>query len=520
MAFLDKLITPHDADAGRAAPVYPLAISGTPTMEQSRASEGSFTFAGRSYNAIATLTGREWFGPQQPLPPVAPPDFEVRTFDYPFGVNLQATYPKSTEGVSFQQLISLADNYDLLRLVIETRKDQVSKMPWHFRLKQLPGVKIADMQSKTLTDPRIRDLTEFFKKPDGDHSWQQWIRAVLEDIFVTDALSIYPRRTNGGGIWAIDVVDGQYIKRLIDQNGRTPQPPSFAYQQIIKGLPATNIKASEMAYCPRNIRSRRIYGFGPVEQILITINLALRRQMSQLAYYTSGNVPEMIISAPDTWSLEEIDKLQKMLDQYSGDLQARRRMWIVPEAKNILQTKAEMLKDEMDEWLARVVCYCFSVPPTPFVRIMNRATSQSLQEAALAEGLIPLMSFLEEVMNMLIQDPYFINESDIEFAWQDEQQSDQLKQAQIDKIYVSMGKYSIDELRERDGEDPFGVPPYVLTGTGPIPATDIGRVPPPQPGQMGGGLLPQPGQAPPPPTTASARGVPIVKRLKKKTLVY
>jgi hypothetical protein len=65
------------------------------------------------------LTGQapaDWFGPQNPLPPQAPPDVAGRQFDYPFGFNL-AIAPRSAEPTGFAELRGLADNYDLLRAV-------------------------------------------------------------------------------------------------------------------------------------------------------------------------------------------------------------------------------------------------------------------------------------------------------------------------------------------------------------------------------------------------------------------
>src|SRR5712671_4991647 len=84
-----------------------------------------------------------WFGPLAPLSPVAPANTPPRRFDYPSGVNLVAL-PRSYEAVSFQQMRALADSLDLVRIAIETRKDQVSKMPWSFRAKS-----IVDVAAKT-----------------------------------------------------------------------------------------------------------------------------------------------------------------------------------------------------------------------------------------------------------------------------------------------------------------------------------------------------------------------------------
>src|SRR3984957_19901794 len=70
--------------------------------------------------------GADWFGPLAPIPP---PQVAGRQWDYPSGYNL-ATTPRINEPISFQTLRGLAEGYDLLRLVIETRKDQVARLSW------------------------------------------------------------------------------------------------------------------------------------------------------------------------------------------------------------------------------------------------------------------------------------------------------------------------------------------------------------------------------------------------------
>ena len=57
------------------------------------------------------------------------PEVAGRQWDYPSGYNL-STLPRVYEPVSFQTLRGLAEGYDLLRLVIETRKDQVARLTW------------------------------------------------------------------------------------------------------------------------------------------------------------------------------------------------------------------------------------------------------------------------------------------------------------------------------------------------------------------------------------------------------
>lgn len=312
----------------------------------------------------------DFFGPRQPQRPLAPPGAAVgRQFDYPAGANLQ-TRPRAYEPISFDQLRGMADNYDLLRLVIETRKDQLSKVPFQILPKKKTG-----QSSRAVADERCDNVEKFFLCPDKEHDWFTWLRMLLEDMFVIDAPTLYARRTRDGQLWAFEIVDGGTIKRVISEDGRTPMPPEPAYQQILKGMPAVNYTTEEITYRPRNPRSNKVYGYSPVEQIVMTVNIALRRQISQLQHYTEGNVPEALAGTPDGWTPQQIGEFQGYWDSImEGNTAARRHMKFVPGGIQVQFTRGENgLQDQFDEWLARIVCYAFSLPPLPFVKQVNRA---------------------------------------------------------------------------------------------------------------------------------------------------
>ena len=248
-------------------------------------------------------TGKtDWFGPRDPMPPVAPADVAGRALDYQTGYN-QNLAPRALEPVSFSQLRTLADAYGLLRLIIETRKDQVSRMKWN--------VKYRDPRKEA--DGRTDKINAFLRTPDREHDWDTWIRALVEDMLVIDAATIYPRKTRGGEVYSLDLIDGATIKRVIAEDGRTPLEGP-AYQQVLKGVVAGNFMPGELMYRVRNWRVHRIYGYSPVEQVITTINIALRRQMHQLQYYTEGNVPEALIGVPETWTTEQIRQFQEYWD--------------------------------------------------------------------------------------------------------------------------------------------------------------------------------------------------------------
>jgi hypothetical protein len=77
---------------------------------------------------------------------------------------------------------------------------------------------------------------------------------------------------------------------VIEPWGRVPHPYldgdrliyTAAYQQILKGYPAIDYSVRDVLYRPRNLRVNRVYGMSPVEQIVTTVNIALRRQISSI----------------------------------------------------------------------------------------------------------------------------------------------------------------------------------------------------------------------------------------------
>ncbi len=395
--------------------------------------------------AITGAPPDTWFGPSQPLPPAAQEQTEGRAFDYPVAYNLRQT-PRSGE-TTFGTLRALADGYDLLRLVIETRKDQIKSFEWEV----VPADDKADEAQFTA---QIKQATEFLGRPDGEHAWDDWLSMFVEDLLVIDAVAVYPALTKGGKVHALELVDAATIARKIDAMGRTPIAPDPAYQQVLHGVPANDLSADQLVYMMRNPRTSRLYGYSPVEQVMMTVNIALRRQVSQLEFYTSGNVPEALAQVPDTWSPIQVQQFQLLWDSLNeGNTAARRKMRFMPALKDITFPKKEMLKDEYDEWLARIVCFAFSIPPTSFVKQQNRATAEQAADSAKEEGLAPLMRWLANKMTFLLN--YHLGLQGIKFKWKIENVLNPEAQAKVDQIYVTTKVVTPDEVRESLGMPPL-----------------------------------------------------------------
>ncbi|TDV04678.1 phage portal protein [Paraburkholderia caballeronis] len=421
------------------------------------------------YSVSGTSTA--WMSPGPGLAPLAdrPQDqTRGRQFDYQVNVNL-IPRPRTYEQVTFEQLRALADNCDILRLVIENEKDNLAKLKWKFKPRD----------SKKQPDERCAQLTDFFSMPDQEHTWDEWLRMLLEDLFVIDAPCLFPLKTRGGDVdptgnlsdwYAFEPMDGATIKRFITPQGRTPVPPDPAYQQILKGLQAVDYTRDELIYRPRNVRTNKIYGYSPVEQILTTVNISIRRALNQLSYYTEGNVPDLLFGVPDTWQPDQIKQFQLWWDSLTSG-QSKKKGRFIPGGIAPHDTKPLALKDEYDEWLARVVCYAFSTAPTPFVKQMNRATAQTAQEDAAQEGLLPRMNWIRNLVNFIVWK--YVGWTDLEFDWDQEEPLDPLVATQIQDFKVKNGTLSVDEARQEDGREPIGMSNAVYTPTGPVPVVDF-----------------------------------------------
>jgi hypothetical protein len=454
---------------------------------------------------VTGVTPNGWMTPSQPVEPVAQEQAHGRAWDYPVGYNTTYT-PRAYTNVSFEQLRGMADAYDLMRLAIETRKDQITLQDWTISNK--------DPKKKEATDPRVDELTAFFSAPDKLNDWDTWLRMLIEDLLVIDAATIYLRPNRAGKLYAMEIIDGSTISPIINDDGRTPYPPSPAYVQALKGVPATYYTANELLYRPRNKRSNKVYGMSPVEQVIMTVNIALRRQLSQLEYYTSGNVPEMLIGVPEEWGVDDIKKFQTWWDaMLTGNQAERSKAKFVPGGMQPHPTKEAMLKDDYDEWLARIIAYAFSISPQALSKMMNRATAEVSDKSQDDEGLKPLQKWVKGLMDFIIT-TYF-GYTDLHFTWQSTRETDPEKQAKIDDINIRNGSKSVDEVRGERGDDAIGMKHAVYGVAGVTLVEDIINPPELPEGQQL--ALPAPGNAKekePQEDTAK-----VAKRQKKKRVV-
>jgi Phage portal protein len=441
-----------------------------------------------------------WFTPFQPVMPFGPPFVNYpREWDYPVGLNLEYI-SRRQELCNHLRLMSRSNG--ILRTVIERRKDQFIRMPGAFQLKDKPEKK----------DKRITELKEFFRKPDRKHTYAQWVFMLLDDRFVIDAATIYRGwRRRDGKPYVLEVLDGRTIKPLVDDAGRIPDFPNPAYQQVIKGLPMINLCENELIYAPmRPTPELPIYGLSEVEMIMLEATQAIRRLLYQVNFWNEGTIPDVWAQTPTDWTPQQVAMFQAYHDSlYGGNLSQKSRVRFMPGGvapEPIKGSAGELLKSEYDEWLARIICFTFSMSPQPFINQMNRATAETAQEQAETEGLHPLMTWWKDaIMDRIVLEDFGYD--DIEWVWTPNKDVDPVKQANTLTVYVKGGIMTVNEARDQLGlpEVPEGDTLFIETGSGGVPLSHAIE-PPPEPAPVAAPGAAAPAERGGAPSAGASRG--------------
>jgi hypothetical protein len=410
---------------------------------------------------IRDISSSYWFGPLQPIKPTAPDSYRPRQFQYLPGSNILWT-PKSDSAITFETLRTLADSWDLLRIVIETQKDRICKTKFVARKKMTVDYATkTDWEKDNAKDKTVKALNDvFLASPDGFHDFDTWLRMWLEDMIVCDAVALWLERDQQGRIASVHPLDGSTINRLLTDQGLTPPPPSAAYQQVVYGTPACDLTTDELLYFMRNERTNRRYGYSPVEQCMLSIVIGLNNQEFWAQYYKSGNVPEALCFLPGDLPADKVKEYQDFFDSaLAGDLSKRRRLTFLPgfgtdgKGQSSVQfTKDNLTKDETYELLIRIVCFCIGVNAQPLMKTLApRAGAQVQQETSEEEGKEPYIQSVLTVLNNLIQRKMGLAEYEV--IREEDQELDPLKAAQADNLLA--GKImKVNEIRKKRGLDP------------------------------------------------------------------
>lgn len=444
------------------------------------------------------------------VPPENLPRPQPRRWEYPVAWNMPT--PPGTEGIRlapFQTLRAYADMSTFLRACIDKRIEEILGLEWDItptieaEKSMANGVGMADFQAR-----RIKAL-EFFARPDPEYNtFHSWLRAVLEDVFVIDALSIYiaPPRVPGHGLFGTDVaaltlIDGTTIRPLIDLHGGTPAPPAVAFQQYMWGVPrvdmvdvitqeemddefgppAAQLRGDQMLYLPYRRRTTSPYGYSHVESCMVPVGIELAKQKYVLSYYSEGNVPATWLTIGNADTPQQVKQWQDALDAMIGDVGARHQVFALPDGSAGQPTHPNAMVDSYDmsnkeEILANFALTAMEMGMLPGGKSGGMSAGSSMakanQDTGMRTATKPLLMFLKRnLFDLVLQQ--FAGQKDMQWHWKGlEPPEDVEKILQTDIALVNAGIKSRDETRRERGLQPWSIPltqePTVTTPQGVI----------------------------------------------------
>ncbi|MEN6525839.1 MAG: phage portal protein [Candidatus Polarisedimenticolia bacterium] len=410
--------------------------------------------------------------PMAPAPPIQPTEplgRSPRAWVPPLGWNLGTVPRGNVPGLTPFATLRAVASWDLVRCAINDLIGQIVGLDW-----------VARGKSDLRGDPDPADLARakaFLAMPDAANRvpLRAWLVRAVEEVVVTDALSLVPRRALDGTPLGLTQIDGATICPRVDVYGEYPLPPATAYQQIVYGRPETDFTLpggdAPLWYVPMSPRVDSPYGRSRVEAILLTANLAARSNNFDLSWFTEGNIPEAIYGMPADVGEEALQKMQDYFDEkFAGVDHARSgRVALLPDGK-LMQFQQRQWSYDNAEWWGRLICWAIGVSNLPLAKMMNRATSEQAEKGSTDSGTKPVAKFVAEILTRYLADELGI--ADVEIAVDDaEAIAPETAQAR-DEGDARSGLRTLNEIRSERGLPPYpdaiGARPFVITGSGPV----------------------------------------------------
>jgi hypothetical protein len=457
------------------------------------------------------------FGPATPLIPSSinplsqrgKPD--PRRWEFEVAQNINVT---GNRLVPFKTLRQVADMSDIVRRCIEVLKAKMSGLDYDIVLTDNAVQRIMAEQgvnqvraaaiAKEQFAEDINRVRDFWNMPDISNGmdFASWLRTMLEDLLVLDAVAIWPQKTVGGDLLALQLLDGSTIKPLIDDRGMRPTPPNAAFQQILYGFPRSEFTApteeleadgeftsDELSYWVMNRRTHSVYGYGPVERSLPLADLYLRRQQWLRAEYTDGVMPELMFKTNATFgnNPEVLRAYENIFnDDLAGQTEQRKRARLLPEGLEPIQFDGygEKFSETLDEYLTVAICGHFGVLPTEIgftgkTGLGGSSVHEGQAESSEVIGLLPLARWVASHISALSYN-YLGMPRELEFKFQPSARQDDKAIADAEDIRLKNGSLTLNEARARNGmallDSDYADQPLFVAGSAAFALTEDGPV--------------------------------------------
>lgn len=357
-----------------------------------------------------------------------------------------------------QQLRRFARNNEFVQTAINRRKRQIGMARWRLVRRADPNAAPDPRVEKT-----VRDLLDVVNPK--MESFRSLLDQVIFDLLVLDAGCIEKEKTLGGQIIALHAVDGATIAPDPDWDGTAPR--ATRYRQYIDGICKAKLRNDQLIYMMANPATDRVIGWSPLETLFRVVRAELyaedfdwdmvRQTAPNIALYLGAGVNDQ--------------QRDKFIEYWENEVAGQKAMAVLSggdrEGKNepkAIQLRSDTFEDRLGykKWLATKIAAVFEMDLMVFN--LSEAVQKSVGNSLTArtdEGANGVASLVAEYMTREIV--WEVDTSrDHAFEFDDLNARDELAQAKIDQIRMSIGVTYPNELRARDGFDPveWGEEPY------------------------------------------------------------
>lgn len=387
------------------------------------------------------------------------------------GIQSQYGLRKSTN-ITLQTLRRMSVTNWVDRTCISTLRDEITGIPWD----------IAPMNPKEPWDKKFQQyVKELLMRPNrNNENWRTLIDKVVEDILVVDAGTIEKVRNKDGMLVELWHLDGATIRPVFDEHGVVGNP---AYEQYLPGQrepkPVAQWANDDVIYImwnPQGAVDSFGFGMSPVEAGLAVGTAFLYAEAYNLNFFKNNSIPAMIINMGKEVPPQEVDKFRAFLAAEMMGTQGFHQPVVTSfndgfSVEPLLSKPSDMAWEKYVEWQMKwkVALYRMSPQDIGFNVDMYKVEGEVQQQLSQNKAINSLKGVLKHYIDTeIIGDLSFRRyNNNLQFQWIDTDVVDPVDQATVDGIYLKAGKTSINELRQRDGQDPIigGSAPTMIVGS-------------------------------------------------------
>lgn len=389
--------------------------------------------------------------------------------DDPFSLQSSMGFKDRKYSITYDTLKMMAHRVAVINAIIQTRVNQVSSFAVPYRLSKSVGFVIKHKDPSHLTTKgerqRIQELESFVyncgKKERNPHSkvkrdtFEQYLRKITRDTLTYDqaCAEVVPDHRNVPyEFLAIDastiriaseetscsVTNNRPLDGIYDAGPANSGPyntlarqelkDNVAYVQVVQGQIRTTYTQDEILFGVRNPRTdlyQQGYGYSELEQLVTVITGYLNAETYNSKYFSnSSNAKGILNIKGDQFSAEELEGFKRAWRSNVEGVDNSFRTPIFQSEAGIewiplTQSNKDMEFSQWMEFITKLICAVFLVDPaeiglpsqggvsqTP----LFEASSEWKLKASRDKGLKPLLKFLAQMMNQVIQriDDHFI----------------------------------------------------------------------------------------------------------------